>query len=122
MLSKIELEFLRSPERFDAEYSKVLRHRIRVKAEQLYRELGFLEHSGIALLQNRREVTDFRNQVTEFCNPIAGNSEKERSLNQPVFGEITGARGGIRTHVGLRQRILSPPPCLRLVFWPALPI
>src|SRR5271157_2260570 len=26
----------------------------------------------------------------------------------------TGAGGGIRTHGGLRQRILSPPPCLRL--------
>ena len=26
-----------------------------------------------------------------------------------------GAGGGIRTHGGLRQRILSPPPCLRLL-------
>ena len=30
------------------------------------------------------------------------------------YFQHTSARGGIRTHVGLRQRILSPPPCLRL--------
>jgi len=33
---------------------------------------------------------------------------------------VCGAGGGIRTHGGLRQRILSPPPCLRLFL--ALPI
>ena len=111
MLSKIELQYLESPEQFAARYRKVLRHRIKAKILTLTAEMRLLT-----------TVTDFSNLVTEFRNPIAGNSEKERSPNQPAFGEMAGARGGIRTHGGLRQRILSPPPCLRLVFWPALPI
>ena len=35
-------------------------------------------------------------------------------LKSASVKSVLNARGGIRTHVGLRQRILSPPPCLRL--------
>jgi len=36
----------------------------------------------------------------------------------PAIFSIGGAGGGIRTHGGLRQRILSPPPCPRFSFGP----
>ena len=36
MLSKIELEFLKSPENFSADYARVLRHRIKAKTVQVH--------------------------------------------------------------------------------------
>jgi len=103
LLSKIELEFLEAPERFDANYSRVLRHRLVVKAERLQRELALLEANGLGVTENRNGIREFRN----LGSPA-------NSANLDAFGERFGAGGGIRTHVGLHQRILSPPPCLRL--------
>ena len=34
MLSKMEMEFLKNPQKFDADYSRVMRHRIKTKAEE----------------------------------------------------------------------------------------
>ena len=79
MLSKIEQEYLRFPESFNANYAKVLRHRIRVKALALQKELTLLEGAGFL------EVMRTRNQVTEFRNG-------ERSLNQAAFKECMVAR------------------------------
>ena len=57
MLSQIELEFLKSPERFDANYRRVLRHRIKAKVEQLHYELPLLA----SIIKDCNSVTDFRN-------------------------------------------------------------
>jgi len=46
MLSKIELEFLKSPERFNSEYQRILRHRIRVKIQRLKSEANLLANQG----------------------------------------------------------------------------
>jgi len=60
MLSKIELEFLKSPESFDADYCRVLRHRIRSKVQRIKSEITLLEAHGVS-------VTENCNGVTEFC-------------------------------------------------------
>ena len=75
MLSKIELEFLKSPESFNADYSRVLRHRIKAKTTQLRDELALLEESGLS-------VTENCNGVTEFSN----GQQNQQSLNQAAFG------------------------------------
>ena len=46
-------------------------------------------------------------------NSALASCSAER-LKSASVKSVLNARGGIRTHVGLRQRILSPPPCLRL--------
>jgi hypothetical protein len=60
MLSKVELEFLRSPESFDSDYRRVLRHRIRGKTENFRREIALLESNGFS-------VTGNCNGVAEIC-------------------------------------------------------
>ena len=61
VLSKIELEFLKSPESFDLNYRRVLRHRIRSKAQQMKSEIALLEAYGISVTENCNGVTEFRN-------------------------------------------------------------
>jgi hypothetical protein len=46
MLSKTELEYLKSPKAFDSEYQRILRHRIRAKVQQLKQEVGLLGNRG----------------------------------------------------------------------------
>jgi hypothetical protein len=46
MLSAVELEYLKSPERFNANYSRLLKHRIRGKVKALSSELSILKHAG----------------------------------------------------------------------------
>ena len=72
MLSQIEMEFLKAPERFNANYRKALRHRIRGKVQALQAELGLLESAGFM------KVMADCNAVTDFHNP-------EQSLNQAAF-------------------------------------
>ena len=61
MLSQKEVEFLQEPNRFDSEYSKVLRHRIRSKVGSLREEILLLERAGFKVMKNCNIVTDFRN-------------------------------------------------------------
>ena len=61
MLSKVELQYLRSPDAFSADYQRILRHRIRRKVQQLKALLPLLEARGY-------NVTDCCNSVTEFYN------------------------------------------------------
>ena len=79
MLSKVETEFLRSPEGFDAKYGKVLRHRIREKVQAFTGELQLLQSSGY--MQVRGDC----NQVTEFRNG-------EQGLNQAALAKSEVAR------------------------------
>ena len=88
MLSKAELEFLKFPEKFDPDYSRVLRCRIKAKSEQLRETLLLLQGNGLS-------VTDNCNSATEFCNG-------HQSVNQAYFTERQekiGAPAGIWTRV-----------------------
>ena len=81
MLSKIELEFLKSPESFDADYCRVLRHRIKSKAQRIKSEIALLEAYGVS-------VTENRNGVTEFCNGQQGLNQaalQESLVRSPRF-------------------------------------
>ena len=73
MLSKIELEFLKSPENFDADYRRVLRYRVNLKVQELREEIELLQKCGFG-------VTENCNGVTEFCNG-------QQSLNQAAFSK-----------------------------------
>ena len=94
MLSKTELEFLKNPEGFDANYAKVLRHRVKAKMRAFRHEIGLLESAGIS--------------VTESCNHVTENRNHEISPNQVAFINLSsggGAPAGIRTRVhGSRGR------------------
>ncbi len=95
MLSKIELEFLKSPESFNADYSRVLRHRIKAKTAQMRDELALLEGSGLS-------VTENCDNVTEFCNG-------QQSLNQAALRELMVLRPGFGPGSATREAaILSP--------------
>jgi hypothetical protein len=88
VLSKIELEFLKAPENFDADYRRVLRHRVNSKVQELREEMELLQKCGLG-------VTENCNGVTEFCNG-------QETSNQAVFGQQKvnfGAPAGIRTRV-----------------------
>ena len=94
MLSKMELEFLKTPENFSADYARVLRHRIKAKTTQLRSELSLLDRSG-------PNVTENCNGVTEFCN----GQQNKQGLNQVAFGEILAGPTGIEPATyGLRVR------------------
>jgi hypothetical protein len=77
MLSQKEIEYLRTPENFDVEYRKALRHRIRSKVHSLREEILLLENAGY-------KVTENRNAVTEFNNPKT--SSKQASFKNLLVG------------------------------------
>ena len=76
LLSKIELEFLKSPENFDVDYRRVLRHRVNLKVQGLREEMALLQKCCFG-------VTEKCNGVTEFCN----GQQNQQDLNQVAFGE-----------------------------------
>ena len=83
MLSHVEIDYLRAPERFDNGYQRVLRHRIKAKIRGLQEELALLESAGFtSVRENLNSVTDFHNG--------------DLSLNQA----LNGSPGEIRTLVG----------------------
>ncbi len=65
---------------FDAGYSRVLRHHIKVKAVHLYSELALLEGVGLS--------------VTENCNGITKFGNGKISPNQAAFSKNVGAGDG----------------------------
>ena len=79
MLSKTEIEFLKNPESFDAGYSRVMRHRIKTKAENFRAQIALMQGCG-ALEGNGLNVTENCNGVTEFSND-------NQSLNRVAFLE-----------------------------------
>jgi len=52
LLSKIELEFLKSPESFDTDYRRVLRHRVNSKVQELHKEIEILQKCGFSVTEN----------------------------------------------------------------------
>ena len=78
MLSRTELNYLKSPESFNADYQRILRYRIKAKVQRLKVILPLLDKSGFSVTESYNSVTDFRN------NQI--------SLNQAAFKEWLVAR------------------------------
>ena len=79
MLSRIESEFLESPEKFAPDYCRVLRHRLKSKTEKIRRDIALLESHGFSVKENC-------NGVTEFCNG-------QQSLDQPPFRKLEPGMG-----------------------------
>ena len=61
MLSKVELEYLKAPEKFDAAYSRVLKCRIKAKSAHMQEEAMLLKGAGLSVTENCNAVTDFSN-------------------------------------------------------------
>jgi len=74
MLSQAELEFLKNPSGFGANYAKSLRHRLRKKVRVLRQELRLLEEAGFG------GVAENRDRVVEFSNP-------GENVNQAPFSD-----------------------------------
>jgi hypothetical protein len=94
MLSQAEIEFLKYPQNFNANYSKALRFRLRGKITLLRDELTLLERAGFT-------VTENSNQVMETCN-------RKSKLKSGCFSNL-GAEDGIRTHAERMFHGLSRP-------------
>ena len=71
LLSQKEIEYLRSPKSFSADYSYVLKHKIKNKVKTLHDELMLLKHAGLL-------------NLTEFSK-LTENSKSEISSNQASF-------------------------------------
>ena len=82
MLSRIELEFLKSPENFNTDYRRILRHRVKSKVQKIRSVVALLEAHGVS-------VTENCNGVTEFCN----GQENQQSLNQAAFNKVAPGMG-----------------------------
>ena len=80
MLSKSEVEYLKNPENFSANYAKVLKHRVANKARAFSEELNLLSSAGL--------ITQSCNQVTEFSNHKK-DAKQGLSMNQ---GEMWSLR------------------------------
>jgi hypothetical protein len=72
MLSKIELEFLKSPESFDVDYRRALRHGLKFKAQRIRSDIAIHEALGVS--------------VTEFCNG-------QKISNQDAFNKKAPGMG-----------------------------
>lgn len=104
MLSKTEMEFLKNPEGFDAGYTRVMRHRIKTKAEEFRAQIALLQGCG-ALAGNGLGVTENCNGVTEYCN--AKQSLKQTQINE-LGNFMAGPVGFEPTISGSEGRHLNP--------------
>ena len=57
LLSQKKIEFLRSPECFNADYSYVLKHKIKSKVKSLNRELELLQRAGLIQFSKITEIS-----------------------------------------------------------------
>jgi hypothetical protein len=79
MLSRVEIDYLKAPENFSPEYSKVIKHRLKCKVQALSEELALLDSAGFLQVMGKcNAVTDFRNS--------------EQSLNQAALAKLLVAR------------------------------
>ena len=86
MLSKSEIEFLKNPQRFDADYRRVLRHRVKAKTAILRNQLSLLEGSEPSITVNCNGVTEFsncqQNQISTIQAPNVNRWWAEPDLNR----------------------------------------
>ena len=93
MLSKVENEFLKSPESFDANYAYVLKHRIRGKAQALQGELALLHNAGF--------LTENCNDLTDFCKVRQGQQSPNQASLKEWLVRSPGFEPGIASLEGL---------------------
>jgi hypothetical protein len=74
-----------SPQSFSADYSRVMRHRIRTKTEEFRSQIALLQGCG-ALGDNRLSVTENCNGVTEYCNVKKSSNQADLSKRAPRMG------------------------------------
>ena len=95
MLSKAEMEFLKNPEKFDANYRYVLRHHIKAKSAQMREHAILLQGVGLNLTENCKNLTTFCN-----INP---------SLNQALNKKTVAGSLGFEPRIpGSGGRCLDP--------------
>ena len=90
VLSKIELEFLKSPESFNANYAYGIKHRLNRKVKALSEEMELLQKSGFL------NLTEINNNLTEF-RKIPGTEQNSNQSAINPFLKLDGAFGGIWT-------------------------
>jgi len=90
LLSKVELEFLKSPENFNANYAYGIKHRLNCKVKALQEELGLLQKSGFL------NLTGISKNLTENSKICLEQQEQNQLVNNP-FLKLVGAFGGIWT-------------------------
>ena len=66
MLSQKEVEFLRSPENFSADYSYVLKYKIKSKVKALNNELELLQRAGLIEFSKIVEFSKNTNNEDKF--------------------------------------------------------
>ena len=98
MFSKVELEFLKSPEKFDGVYRRVLRHRIKVKSVQMREHAMLLQGVGLNVTENCNAVTNFSN----------ANQNSNQTLNAKIESKMAGPVGFEPTISGFEGRHLNP--------------
>ena len=101
MLSKVEQQFIKSPDAFSPDYQRILRYRIRHKVQRLKALLPLLEANGYTVMDNRNSVTDFSNG--------------EQSINQGSFNKSLVLRAGFgpassARKAGILDRAILPEP------------
>ena len=91
LLSKIELEFLKSPESFNANYVYGIRHRLNRKVKALNEEIGLLQKSEFL------NLIEISKNLTENCKIYQENNNTQPSdqgLNQSALSKIRAPRMG----------------------------
>lgn len=78
MLSQKEMEFLRSPEKFNANYKYFLKHQIRNKVQSLSEELVLLSDAGFLnnLSEKSKSLSDFNRNLKNGISSNQASFEK----------------------------------------------
>ena len=84
MLSRTELEFLKNPRDFDANYTKSLRHRLHKKVELLQDELRILEKAGFVVAKNGNRAARNSN-LGEGANRVPLQNPGDFMVRSPGF-------------------------------------
>ena len=95
MLSKAELEYLKSPELYNSEYQRILRYRIRHKVQRVKALLPLLEAHGFSVMESC-------NGVTEICNG-------QRSSIQPSYNKFMVRSPGFEPGIASLEGLCPKP-------------
>jgi hypothetical protein len=112
MLSKVELEFLKSPESFNADYSRVLRHRIKAKTAQLRSELALLKGTGVSVTENCNGITEFSNGKTSLNQAYFDKKAPRKGFEPLRTSRSTGSQGPRVNHSATSARMFHLCYCV----------
>ncbi len=85
MLSQKEIEFLKSPESFTADYSYVLKHKIKSKVRTLNEDLALLERAGLIEFSKITEIS----KTIKNPNSLKLSSKMETEAGPMGFEPMT---------------------------------